>query len=144
MMKFILPESQLINSLHPFGYLTERVGEKKDNKKLDTSFIYLSTGQCNKDVTLLLKHWSYVFLTLTHQYKLSFIQSQLNLPIPPVTFHQNPPSLIREGQAQVVFCELYIILVIYILHVIETPTAHLALSHYFLLSIKNQLKLCVT
>ena len=28
----------------------------------------ISMGQCKKDVTPLLKHWSYVFLALTHRY----------------------------------------------------------------------------
>ena len=29
---------------------------------------YISMGWCKKDVTILLKHWSYIFLALTHWY----------------------------------------------------------------------------
>ena len=35
-----------------------------------------STGQCKKDVTPLLMHWSHVFLALTHQCLLMIIRSQ--------------------------------------------------------------------
>ena len=35
------------------------------------SWIIISMGQCKKDVTPLLKHWRYVFLTLTHWYGIS-------------------------------------------------------------------------
>ena len=31
--------------------------------------IIISMGQCKKDVTPLLMHWSYIFLALTHQYE---------------------------------------------------------------------------
>ena len=34
------------------------------------------TGKCKKDVTPLLTHWSYVFLALTHQYFLVFLQEE--------------------------------------------------------------------
>ena len=35
---------------------------------LTKSYDTMSMDQCKKDVTPLLTHWSYVFLTLTHRY----------------------------------------------------------------------------
>ena len=37
-------------------------------KYVEEFMVFYSMGQCKKDVTPLLTHWSYVFLALTHRF----------------------------------------------------------------------------
>ena len=46
---------------------------------LNSHYVYnISMGQCKKDVTPLLMHWSYTFLELTNRYMMQFNRKSLN------------------------------------------------------------------
>ena len=63
--------SQVI-SIHDITLVIPEISINKISRN-DIEWKYILMGQCKKDVTPLLTHWSYVFLALTHRYILYFL-----------------------------------------------------------------------
>ena len=66
------PPSEIILCMHPANerqrYIVTLFLIDWPHTEYDPCTILISMGECKRDVTPLLMHWSYVFLALTHRY----------------------------------------------------------------------------